>query len=180
LQSPALSNGRTDSWPQGEEIYVSCAGVVLLHPFLERFFKRLGLLERPADGWQARAAHLLYFLVSGREQPEEQETTLLKLLCGLQLDEPLVRELPLSPGEREEADMLLRAAISHWERLKNTSPDGLREAFLQREGRLAQEEAGWRLTVEQRGVDALLGSLPWNLSTVRLAWMAAPLWVDWA
>jgi hypothetical protein len=29
-------------------------------------------------------------------------------------------------------------------------------------------------------VDVLLDSLPWSVSVVRLPWMAAPLWVDWA
>jgi hypothetical protein len=91
-----------------------------------------------------------------------------------------VRELALSRRERNEADVLLQAVIDHWERLKNTTPDGLREAFLQRDGRLVAEERGWHLTVEQHGVDVLLGSLPWGLSIVRLRWMAAPLWVDWA
>lgn len=166
-----------------EGLYVPHAGVVLLHPFLERFFRRAGLLPEAPDpdaSWRTRAIHLLYHLATGREQPEEHETPLLKLLCGWTLDDPIERQLSLSQQEREEAASLLGAVINHWDRLRNTSPDGLREAFLQRDGRLAPVESGWHLTVEQSGVDVLLSSLPWGLSVVRLPWMVAPVWVDWA
>ena len=86
----------------------------------------------------------------------------------------------LSAEQKAEAQDLLASVIEHWSALKNTSPSGLREAFLQRDGRLADRPDGWKLTVEQRPVDVLLSSLPWGLSIVRLPWMAAPLWVDWA
>jgi hypothetical protein len=166
------------------ELYVAHAGVVLLHPFLDRFFRTLGLVTEgrtlDATAHRVRATHLLYHLVTGREQPEEHETALLKVLSGLPLRYPLVRELSLAQEDREEAERLLRAAVSHWDRLKNTSPDGLREAFLQREGKLSTRPDGWRLVVEQRAVDVLLDSVPWSVSIVRLPWMASPLWVDWA
>lgn len=165
-------------------LYVLHAGIVLLHPFLERFFRRLGLVE---DGQvlatldqRVRAVHLLYHLATGTEQPEEHETPLLKLLCALPITLPLVKTLTLTRTERAEAETLLAAAIEHWAKLKNTSPAALRETFLQREGKLVQQDDRWRLVVEQRTVDLLLDYLPWTLSIVRLPWMAAPLWVDWA
>lgn len=129
---------------------------------------------------RVRAVHLLYYLVTGLEMPEEPETPLLKLLCGLPLTFPLVKTLPLGEEERSEAERLLSAAIEHWDKLKNTSPAALRETFLQREGKLLQGGERWRLVVEQRSFDLLLGYLPWTLSVVRLPWMALPLWVDWA
>jgi hypothetical protein len=46
------------------------------------------------------------------------------------------RELSLAAGELEEADNLLLAVIQHWTRLGNATPAGLRETFLQREGKL--------------------------------------------
>lgn len=173
---------RTDQAAEG--LYVLHAGIVLLHPFLDRFFRRLGLA---ADGQtlatldqRVRAVHLLHYLATGQEQPEEHETPLLKLLCALPLTFPLVKMLPLTQTERDEAETLLEAVIEHWAKLKNTSPAALRETFFQREGKLAQRDDRWHLVVEQRTVDLLLDYLPWTLSIVRLPWMASPLWVDWA
>lgn len=163
--------------------YVLHAGIIILHPFLEYFFRNLGLEE---DGHalathtqRERAVHLLYHLATGETRPEEAQTQLLKLLCGLPFDYPLVRDLPLSPAETAEATQMLTAVIRHWDKLKNTSPAALQTTFFQREGRLQPIRDGWRLTVEQRGVDVLLPALPWSIALIRLPWMADPLWVDW-
>ncbi len=166
------------------DLYVEYAGIVLLHPFLPRFFAHLNLLDErqqfvSLDGC-VRGVHLLHYLATGLENPAEPATVLLKVLCGLPIAFPLPHELPLADQERDEAESLLSAAIGHWTKLGNTSPAGLREAFLQREGKLAPDEQGWRLAVEQRAVDVLLGHLPWGLSIVRLPWVKTPLWVDWA
>lgn len=198
----AAGIGRQGGGDDGEGgLYVQHAGIVLLHPFLERFFERVRGLgaspERRTDlrgrgegdpqgtllaslAERERGVHLLYFLATGREQPGEHETTLLKLLCGLPLAYPVVKDLALSQAERDEAEALLLAAIGHWEKLKHTSPAGLRETFLERDGKLAPGERGWRLVIEQRPADVLLDYLPWGLSIVRLPWMAGPLGVDWA
>jgi hypothetical protein len=158
--------------------------VVLLHPFLERFFRHLGLAtgDTPLASLEdrVRAVHLLHHLATGHPPADEHDTTLLKVLGGLPIAYPLPRDVPVSLEERHEAETLLTAAIRHWDKLRNTSPAGLREAFLQREGKLVTRPEGPRLIVEQRPVDVLLDSLPWSLSVVRLPWMAAPLWVDWA
>jgi contractile injection system tape measure protein len=176
---PALPARRDDA-----DVYVRHAGIVLLHPFLEQFFRQAGLI---GDGeslgsleQRTRAAHLLYHLSTGQAQPEEHELPLLKLLCGLPISFPLARDVPLSEREREQAQILLEAVIQHWAKLKQTSPAALRETFLQREGKLTQSDGRWQLVVEQRAVDLLLGYLPWMIAIIRLPWMAAPLWVDWA
>ncbi|MEI3154023.1 MAG: contractile injection system tape measure protein [Odoribacter sp.] len=57
-----------------------------------------------------------------------------------------------------------------WPKMKNTSLEGLRHSFLQREGMLEQE-GEWKLTVHPKGLDVLLDSLPWGFSMVRLPWM---------
>jgi hypothetical protein len=167
-----------------EPLYVGCAGVVLLHAFLERFFREVGLVTNgtllTSAAHRTRAVHLLYHLATGGERPDEHQTTLLKLLAGLPVSYPMSRDLALHQEERAEAENLLVAAVNHWPALKSTSPAGLREGFLQREGRLVERPDGWKLVVEQRPVDVLLSSLPWGLSVVRLPWMSAPLWVDWA
>lgn len=56
---------------------------------------------------------------------------------------------------------LLQTVIDYWEVLKSTSPDGLREGFLQRQGKLTRSgDRNWKLQVEQQAIDILLGSLP--------------------
>lgn len=183
--APAPESAAGSATQVGDDaIYVVLAGIVLLHPFLARFFGTLGLVEEGgvfvSFAAQERALHLLHFLATGKEEPEEHETLLLKLLCGLPGTLPIARRVALSELERSECDNLLNAVISHWSKLGNSSVGALRETFLQREGKLERLEVGWRLTVEQRSLDILLGWLPWGLSIVRLPWMAQPLWVDWA
>jgi hypothetical protein len=89
----------------------------------------------------------------------------------------------LSEATRATLDGLLQAVIAHWRALGSTSPDGLRQTFLQREGRLTHEraEAGqhWQLAVKSGPFDMLLDRLPWSYSTIKLPWMHEVLYVDW-
>ena len=156
---------------------------VLLHPFLPRFFSHLALIDARrqfvAPTAQERAVHLLHFLATGAEHPEEHELPLHKLLCGVALSRPVARVLALQQAEKDEAERLLAAVIGHWSKLKATSPQGLRDAFLRRDGKLQSTQDAWVLTVEQRSIDILLDHLPWTLSLVKLPWMAQALRVDW-
>jgi len=68
------------------------AGLIILWPFLPRFFRSLGLLEDKQFVDEAaahRAAGLLQYLADG--QPEAPEYLLIfnKILCGLPWDEVL-------------------------------------------------------------------------------------------
>ncbi len=167
-----------------EEWYIRNAGIVLLHPFLVRFFGHLMLLNSQREfisvAAQTKAIHMMHYLATGEERPQEHETLLYKILCGFVIEQPLIKDLSLSPEDKAESIDLLAAVIQHWTKLKNTSPDGLREGFLQRDGKLMRQEAGWKLIVEQRSIDILLDSLPWGLSMVKLPWMESMLSVDWA
>lgn len=167
--------------------YVQHAGVVLLHPFLPACFDACGWL---ADGQfvspaaQAQAVLLVHFLATGRGQAAEYELRLPRLLCGVPGPAPApTRRLKLAPAARAEGRALLRAALAHWGALRNTTPAGLRTAFLQREGKLEPTASpGPTLTVEQRAQDVLLSRLPygWSLSLVRLPWLKQPLLVNWS
>ncbi|MCB0582584.1 MAG: hypothetical protein KDD10_25120, partial [Phaeodactylibacter sp.] len=165
-----------------EGIFVPLAGIVLIHPFLAAFFERIGLLKDEQlwdESARERAVHLLYFLATGLQQPDEQEVVLLKLLCGLEPEMPIEKELTLTPEEITEAEQLLKAVIENWEALQGSGPDGLRGSFLVREGKLETGEMGWKLTVEQKPYDVLLARLPWGLSPVMHSWMTGMVWVDW-
>ncbi|HHM21200.1 MAG TPA: hypothetical protein ENJ20_04160 [Bacteroidetes bacterium] len=174
---------REDAGPQ-KGVFCKNTGVVLLHPFLPRFFQSIGLTGEKEKVFQnnkkrSGAVHWLHYMATGETRASEEELTFQKFLCGLRITEPLP---PVSIDDKKHlamADDMLRAVIEHWKALKNTSPDGLREGFLQRSGRLTQKQNGYLLQPENKTQDILLGQLPWGLSVVRLPWMEHTLWVEW-
>jgi hypothetical protein len=174
---------RAPATSERKALYVDDAGIVLLHPFLAAHFEKLGLQRDGAfldEDARERAVHQLRFLATGEDEAPEPLLVFEKILCGLAPDVPVARWIPLDERAKSEADALLRAVIRHWDALKNTSPDGLRETFLRREGRLERKDDGWKLQIESRSYDILLDRLPWNRSIVRLPWMAGLLGVEWA
>jgi len=166
-------------------VIVPHAGLVLLHPYLPRLFDVTGL-ARPEKSSLApeslhRAASLLYWLATGRGEPVEFELGAIKVLLGLAPTTPLVvGDGLLTAAEREEADALVAAAISHWAVLKQTTVASFRAGFLQRTGLLYEEPDGWRLRVQPEAYDVLLGHLPWSIGVVKLPWMSRPLFCEWA
>lgn len=157
------------------------AGLVLLHPFFPRLFEACDLHRekgRPVE--LEKAAALLHWLATGRDEVHEFELGFVKLLLGLRPETPLaVGEGLVGERGRAEGEALLASVIGHWKALGNTSAEALRVAFLQRRGALREEEAGWRLQPEPESYDVLLGRLPWGLATVKLPWMTRPLYTDW-
>jgi hypothetical protein len=166
-----------------EVIYVANAGLVLAGAYLERLFGMLGLAEREAfvsPEATERAVHLLQYLATGRTGTPEPLLVLNKVLCGMPIGTPVWREFEITPQESQAIDGLLTAMIAHWKILGHTSIAGLRESFLQREGRLSfDEEDGWQLHVEPRSFDMLLDQLPWGYSLQKLPWMKEALHVEW-
>lgn len=162
---------------------VHAGGAVLLHPFLATFFGRLGLLEAPGRFRDpeacARAVLLAHHLATGGDDAPEPETVLFKILCGMDIADPVPRRIALTDAECAESGALLEGVITHWGRLGKTSPAGLRDGFLTRMGRLRRQGGLWRLTVERRGIDVLLDDLPWTLSRVKTPFMKSILTVDW-
>ncbi|MEO8568632.1 MAG: contractile injection system tape measure protein [Ginsengibacter sp.] len=163
-------------------IYVLNAGIILLHPFLTRFFRNLQLVngESFSDTFShQKALYLLHYLSTGNVNPEEHELVIAKVLCAFPPDEPVNAIIEISIEELQEADNLLMSAIGQWEVLKSTSPDGLREGFLQRNGKLFTKNGRLHLQVEASSIDMLLDQLPWNLNMVKLPWMNDILKVEW-
>ena len=165
-----------------EGIYVQHAGIVLLHPFLTHLFRNLQLVtgESFVDTLsQQKALYLLHYLSTGNTRPEEHELVMAKVLCAYPLQEPVDNSIELEIEELQEGDSLLVSAIRQWEILKSTSPDGLREGFLQRNGKLFTKNGQLQLQVEASSIDMLLDQLPWSLSTIKLPWMTDILKVEW-
>ena len=177
---PAVPALRT--MPFGQMVHH--AGLVLVHPFLPRFFESTSVKEagKPAlsPGELPRAAALLHRLATGEEDVFELEIDFVKILLGLSLDSQLpAAEGLLRASDRDEVDALLTAVIEHWRVLKSTSVKGLRTSFLQRHGLLREEDQGFRLQVEPAPFDMLLGQLPWGIGTIKLPWMKKAIFTDW-
>ncbi len=165
-----------------EPVYISNAGLVLVHPFLQRFFSLSALLEKRKFKDEAaahKAVHLLQYLVNKGEKTEEHQLVLNKILCGIPLSEPIDRNIELTDEDKETCESLLQGVIENWPILKKTSNDNFRVSFLQREGRLTGDEKSWKLKVEERGYDVLLDKLPWTISMIKLPWMEKVINVEW-
>ncbi len=165
-----------------QRFVVKHAGILLLSPFFHSFFTRLQLMngiEWISKQAQYKAVHLLKFLSTGRLQSPEYMLTLEKIFCGLAADEPVPAQVELTEDDLREAGDLLESVIEHWKVLKNTSANGLREAFLKRDGIITRTDDGWLIRVERKTHDVLLDSIPWGYSTISLAWNRDVIFVEW-
>jgi hypothetical protein len=164
------------------EIFVQNAGVILLHTFLNSFFKILGYVREGkfvSTTFHHKALYLIHFLATGNTEAHEHDLLISKIVCALPLDEPVDSFVEFTEQELKEADNLLSAAIASWEILKSTSVTGLRESFLQRSGKLQVKNGELYLQIESSSIDVLLDHLPWNLSIIKLPWMEHILRVEW-
>ena len=126
-----------------------------------------------------RAVHLIQYVVTRSTVTPEPLLVLNKILCGLPVSAPIPLEIDLRAPEQAAIEDMLTAIIAHWKAIGSTSIAGLRESFLQREGRLVFCDDAWRLRVESRCFDMLLDRLPWGYATVKYPWMKRVLHVDW-
>lgn len=163
-----------------EGLVIDNAGVVLLHPFLPRFFNQLMVAKDYILIDVSRAALLVHHLVTGAHDAEEHQLVFAKVLCGVPIETVLQPTPPIQPAEVGEARALLTSAIAHWEALRSTSPDELRGSFLTRSGRLDFDDGQWLLRMEHRSYDILLDHLPWGMTHVKLPWMRAMMRVEWS
>jgi hypothetical protein len=165
-----------------EKFMVYTSGVVILAPYFKRFFTQLNLLEQ--GEWKNATAHykaiqLVRYMATGHLMCPEHSLVLEKLLCGLEINIPIPKEVILSEKEKAEAILLLQAVIANWEQLKNTSVEGLRETFLKRDGILTKKENGWVLQVERKTVDILLDNIPWSFASLAFTWNNYIIFTTW-
>lgn len=166
----------------GTKLYVANAGLVLLHPFISTYLTLTGLVEKNGfvnEEARQRAVLLLQYAVLNTTHHEEQTLVLNKLLCDLPLEEPVPASLSPTDTEIKTTAELFAIVLQRWERMKNTSAEGFRQSFLQREGRLTKGEKAWTLRVEQKGYDVILQTLPWAFGLVKLPWMPLAIETEW-
>jgi hypothetical protein len=165
-----------------EGVFVELVGLVLLHPFLHQFFKRLGLVSEGgfvSDKARLKALYLLYFLGTGEMDAPEEMLVVPKLLCDFPAGVPVKRKFRLTNKEVAECTGMLQALIAQWSILGNTSVEGLRGSFLRRNGKVVQRNDNIYIQVEARSFDMLLDHLPWNLGIIRLPWKRELIRVEW-
>lgn len=165
-----------------DALLVDNAGQVLIGPYMPRLFSMLGLTEagqfKDAEAAE-RAVHLLQCVVGGPADTPEAMLGLNKILCGVPAATAIAREITITEQERDTVEMMLRAIIEHWKKIGNTSPDGLRQSFLRRTGRMHLKDDAWYLNVEPGTFDMLLDSLPWSFSIIKHPWMERAVHVNW-
>ena len=171
--------------PEGlppESIYIANAGLILLWPFLGRYFRRLNLVgakDFNDEASRMRGILLIQYLVTGKKEAPEYELALNKLLCGADMDMQIDMEIDITEEEINLTNSLLTGAITNWEKLKGTRIGTFRETFLQRNGSLYYMNNRWELKVEKKAYDLLLETLPWGIQMIQMSWMKERLVVLW-
>jgi hypothetical protein len=165
-----------------EKIFIQNAGLVLVATFLPALFKEL---QWTSDGkfinkdHQVKAVFLLHYLSTGDIAAPEYTLQLNKILCGLDLEEPIPFSAELTDKEKNEADQLLEDIITHWTVLKNSSVEGLQGSFIIRDGLLSFSNERWLLQVDRKGYDILLDQIPWSWKMIRSDWMNTYIETEW-
>ena len=164
------------------EIWVRNAGLIVLHPFIKPFFIATGICDKQGKFLTFNfdvAVQSLHYLATGNENVFEGNLVFEKFLCGVPLKFPVQQKSLLTDSIKEEATVLLNEVVKNWPALKNTSADGLRQMFIQRDGKLIQKEDNFKLIVERKAQDVLLEKLNWNISMIKLPWISKILFTEW-
>ena len=160
--------------------FISNAGLILLAPFLPRLFSLLQLTEngkfKDRDA-QIKAMFLIQYAVFGSTEFPEYELQLNKLLTGFKTGIPVPRSVTLTEEDINTTEGMLHGVVQHWNKVRTI--DGLREGFLQRKGKLDENDEIIELTVENKAFDMLMDSVPWNFKTTKFSWMDKTIQVKW-
>ncbi|MBL4647672.1 MAG: hypothetical protein JKY13_01750 [Gammaproteobacteria bacterium] len=178
----AIQDKDVESFDDTEEIFIGNAGVILFWSFLPHFLTKLGLLQNNVfidDDAAMRAVLITHYLTHGNTLIGEQELALNKILCGVDLHQPIVNEIDITEEEKTACEGLTKAVITYWKKLQNPDINAFRYLFLHREGMIKVRDECWLLQVERKPYDILLNDLPWSISTVTNSWMQSMLYVEW-
>ena len=165
-----------------ERIYIPNAGLVILWPFLSRLFSNLKYTEKGkflSPEKRTRAIYLSQYLVGFTEDNPEYTLMLNKLLCGMELNEPIEEAIRLTDEEKAETRSLLSSVIAQWKEMNNTSVENFQRTFLQREGVMFKTEENWNIVVGKSTFDVLLLRLPWGMSIIKYSWNNYLIFVEW-
>jgi len=160
--------------------YVQNAGLVIVHPYISRFFQNCGLLnDNNTFLDREMAAHALHYLATKKEQQLENDMVFEKFICGIPIAESINRHIQLSEDIKNQAEELLKSIIENWDALGNASIDLLRQEFLQRVGKLSFNEDNPKIIIERKTQDILVDKLPWGIGLFKLSWFDKLIFIDW-
>lgn len=168
-----------------EVTLVGNAGLCLLWPWFPRLFFLLGYQDEERRNFKdtasrIRAVFLLQYLVNPEEKDyRELELAFNRLLVALPAQVPLPKRVELTDEEKDMADKMLAGIKNNWSRMDGTSVNGFRQSFIQRDGRLEQQDEKWLLTIESRAYDILLDTIPWAFRQIRFPWLKKYIQVSW-
>ncbi|SEC21194.1 hypothetical protein SAMN04489761_2388 [Tenacibaculum sp. MAR_2009_124] len=163
------------------DTYVENAGVILAHPFLKYVLLNTKLYDEKTKKITnpEKAIHLIHFVATGKEQDLESNMIFEKIICGIPPNQPINRFVYLSEEDKKEADNMLQAVLSNWEKMNNASNDLLRHEFFNRNGKLTLGKRTVSLKIERKPQDILLNKINWNMSMVKLPWLTTMIQVEW-
>ena len=162
-------------------IAVKNAGIVILNSYIPMLFERLGFtVEKKFVDTEAQyeAVKCLQYLAMGEAATPKDNLSLNKVMCGLST-ETVVRFGKVTAEQETLMESLMAGVIRHWERIGNTTADGLRMQFFFRNGILAASDDQWQLAVDKANYDIILHQSPFTFSIIRFPWMDRPLHVKW-
>ena len=166
----------------GDAIFIENAGLIIIAPYIPMLFDRMQLLNNGtfvSDSCLYKALYALQYAATGNVSAQEQDLILNKIICGMPIYAPVPERFELSVSEKTVIDGMLKAIISHWSTIGNTSIEGLRGSFLCRPGRITIEDQKYVLNVEARSFDMLLDTIPWSIAQLKLSWMTQLIEVIW-
>lgn len=167
---------------KNKKIYIQNAGLVLIAAFLPSLYKELRLIENGMfmnKDLQFKGLFLLHYICTGQAEAPEYTLQLNKILCGLDLEEPIPYSVDLTDTDKKEADLLLKDILTHWGALRNSTVEALQGSFLLRDGLLSSVNDHWLLQVERKGYDVLIDHLPWSWKTTKFDWMDSYIDTEW-
>jgi hypothetical protein len=172
-----------DPFSDTDKLYIGNAGLVLLWPFLSRFFTNLEL----ADGKKfvslpaaEEACLILQLLTTGKRNAVfEGQLPLNKVLCGMELEQTADTRRAITIEKQQASTHFLRSVIQNGPLWKGLSLGRFRHAYLEREGALSIRDGHWLLQVKRETYDVIVDKLPWSVQVVKLPWMRHLLFVEW-
>jgi hypothetical protein len=163
--------------------FINNAGIVLLSPYFPRLFSLQELFDEKNNfknrEAQIRAMFLMQFAIFGKTEFPEHEMILNKILTNFETGKPIPRSFELTENEKNMTNSMLNGALQNWKKLSGTSVEGLRQSFLQRQGKLTENDAEYALVVEAKSFDMLLDSITWSYNPVFYSWMKKPINIKW-
>ncbi|MDB5031564.1 MAG: hypothetical protein JWP71_2285 [Mucilaginibacter sp.] len=129
--------------------FINNAGLVLITPFIVTYFTRLSLdVAFKSDSDRQKAIQALLFVATGNDTYTLPDAEAMGLIFGLEVTAIKILP-PLTTEEKVIAEGLLQAMLKTWDKLNNTSINGLRTSFLQRPGKLTKDEDKVSIIVEK-------------------------------